>query len=214
MVTCPSCVRTQPLALVCAGCGAPIGASVDLFAALNLPRRLTIDPEALERAYHNLSRRIHPDRFGSASVRIRDASLRATALLTRAYRTLRDPAARGRYWLELHGHKLGDDNQRVPANLAALVFETQERLAELRDERTPGNLAAARARREEVARALDAAGLELAENFARWDADGVATADGEHAARFAELKAVLSKIAYLTTLHRDIDRELETARAA
>ncbi len=213
MITCPSCARAQSPALVCVGCGAPLGANLDLFAALDLPRRLTIDPAALERAYHDLSRRLHPDRFAAAPAKIRAASLRATANLTRAYRTLRDPAARGRYWLELHGRKLGDDNQRVPAELAAMVFETQERLEELRDERTPEALAGARERRLSVDAALAEAGRALAENFARWDA-AAATADDERETRFAELKAVLSKIAYLTTLLRDIDRELETARAA
>ena len=53
--------------------------------------------------------------------------MRATALLTRAYRTLRDPLSRGLYWLELHGEKLAENNQRVPPELAELVFEVQER---------------------------------------------------------------------------------------
>lgn len=214
MITCPSCARAQAPALACAGCGAPLGANLDLFAALNLPRRLAIDTAAMERAYHDLSRRIHPDRFAAAPAAARDASMRATALLTRAYRTLRDPVSRGRYWLELHGRKLGENNQRVPAELAAMVFETQERLEELRESRTPEKLAAARARRDEVVAALAAAALALARNFAAWDEDGEQADERRREALFAELKATLSMIAYLTTLERDIGRELETARAA
>ena len=46
-----------------------------------------------------------------------------TALVNRAYRTLKDPVARGLYWLEIHGESLGRDNERVPPALAARVFE-------------------------------------------------------------------------------------------
>ena len=207
-------MRAQAPALVCAGCGAPLGANLDLFASMNLPRRLTIDAAAMERAYHDLSRRIHPDRFAAAPAAVRDASMRATALLTRAYRSLRDPISRGRYWLELHGRKLGENNQQVPAELAAMVFETQERLEELRDSRTPENLAAARTRQTEAARVLADAKAELARNFAAWDGAGEDADEERRKARFTNLKAILSKIAYLTTLERDIFRELETARAA
>src|SRR5262249_56315874 len=106
MLQCPSCARPQQPRVTCAHCGAPLAADLDLFNALGLPRLLQIDITELERAYHELGRRIHPDRFALASAEVRDASLRATALVTRAYRTLRDPISRGLYWLELNGYKL------------------------------------------------------------------------------------------------------------
>jgi hypothetical protein len=67
---------------------------------------------------------------------------------------------------------------------------------------------------------IDDAQRELAQNFARWDARNTNDAydlsnDGAGSnALVTELKAVLSKIAYLRTLIRDIDRELESAQAA
>ena len=130
---CPSCGRPQGPRLICESCGAPLGAEVDGFAAFSLPRKLALDTSALERLYHELSRQIHPDRFAQGSARLRDASLRSTALLTRSYRTLRDPIARGLYWLELQGEKLADNNKTGPADLAELVFEVQDELSELRD---------------------------------------------------------------------------------
>src|SRR5260370_1118302 len=84
MVECLSCGRRQEPRLICADCGTPLSAALDSFAALGFPRKLSIDLAALERSYHELSRKIHPDRFASREVAIRDASLRATALLTRS----------------------------------------------------------------------------------------------------------------------------------
>jgi molecular chaperone HscB len=196
-------------------CGAPLAADLDLFAALGLPRLLQIDTAELESAYHDLGRHIHPDRFASASPELRDASLRATALVTRAYRTLRDPVSRGLYWLELHGHKLAENNKQVPPDLAELVFEVQEQLSELRSAREQEEAGAREAMIELSARRASLQGLvdelyaELVENFAKFDAGGGPDPD-QH---FAELKSILSKIAYLRTLLRDVDRELDGAKA-
>src|ERR1700726_2201877 len=133
MVQCPSCARSSEPRLTCPECGAPLGAEIDLFAALDVPRKLVLDALELERIYHEAGRRIHPDRFATATPPVRQASLKSTALLTRSYRTLRDPVSRGRYWLDLMGEKLADNNKRVPPELAGLVFEVQEQLAELRE---------------------------------------------------------------------------------
>ncbi len=210
---CPSCGGQQEPQLICRQCGAPLPAELDCFAALALPRRLTIDPSALEERYHELGRRVHPDRFASSAPRVRAASLAGTALLTRSYRTLRDPASRGLYWLELNGEKLAENNKQVPPELAETVFEVQEQLAELRGAPAGQDGALRReveARRDELGASMDELREKLAYNFARWDeSDG-----SDRAELVAELKSVLSKIAYLRTLIRDVDRELESPKAA
>ena len=210
MLQCPSCARQQEPRLICSQCGAPLAADLDLFAALGLPRLLQIDVTELESAYHDLGRRIHPDRFAAASAEVRDASLRATALLTRAYRTLRDPVSRGLYWLELYGHKLSENNQEVPPDLAELVFEVQEQLSDLRDvrEHHADNARDAiidlNAKRASLQGLLDELFAELVENFAGFDHGG----GPDPNELFTELKTILSKTAYLRTLLRDVDREL------
>ncbi len=215
MLQCPSCARRQEPRLICSQCGAPLAADLDLFAALGLPRLLQIDIAELENAYHDLSRRIHPDRFASAAPELRDASLRATALVTRAYRTLRDPVSRGLYWLELHGHKLAENNKQVPPDLAELVFEVQEQLSELRSAREqegPGvreGIIELSTKRASLQGLMDELYAELVENFADFDARGGPDSDQY----FAELKTILSKIAYLRTLLRDVDRELDREKA-
>src|SRR5438094_8947094 len=120
--------------LVCPGCEAPqpLPAGSDLFAVLGIGRQLVLDGADLEGRYHALSRALHPDRHQTADPRARELSEAASAALNRAYRTLRDPVARGRYWLELHGNPLHVDNKEVPPALAADVFETQACLEGLR----------------------------------------------------------------------------------
>ena len=204
MIKCPSCAAQIAPQLVCPQCGAPLPQDLDCFAALGIPRNLTIDPEQLETAYHKLSRKVHPDRFATKSAALRDSSLRATSLLTRAYRTLRDPVGRGLYWLELNGDKLSDNNNRVPPDLAELVFEVHERLEELPRNPSCESRRGIESRRLALQGALNDANAHLADNFGKWS--------GERTDRKAltdDLKSILSRIAYLRTLIRDVDRALE-----
>src|SRR5439155_1887865 len=120
---CWQCHADTGAALVCPRCEAtqPLPPEADLFAVLGLPRRLALDLADLERRYHAASRAVHPDRHQTAEPRARELSLAASAAVNRAYRTLRDPVARGRYWLELHGAGLAEDGAGVPAEIAAEV---------------------------------------------------------------------------------------------
>jgi len=195
---------------LCRDCGAPLAVEVDYFAALGFPRRLTLEPRQLESAYYERGRLLHPDRFATEPEATREASLKSTALLTRSYRTLRDPVSRGRYWLELRGEKLSDDNKQVPIELAELVFEVQEELAELREsvgvdhKSRQALVTAIQERRQALQGSMEEARGELGGNFTRWDSE-----PGDKAELARELKAILSKIAYLGTLIRDVDRGLE-----
>lgn len=209
---CWHCSARTGLALVCGQCEAPqpLAAGVDLFAVLGLRRRLVVDPDDLESRYHEASRVVHPDRHQTAGERDRTFSLAASAAVNRAYRTVRDPIARGRYWLELHGMPLGERNNQVPPALAELVFETQEQLAELRGASDPG---AARRGIEAALADLDARlgalVAELEARYAAWDAAGGETPDA-----LAELKRRLSEIAYLNTLRDDVDETLDSLGAS
>jgi molecular chaperone HscB len=214
MVKCPSCAQSQEPRLTCRNCGAPLPVHLDCFAALGLPRKLGLDLEALEETYHELGRKVHPDHFASSPAMVRSASLVSTALLTRSYRTLRDPISRGLYWLELSGEKLSDNNKRVPPDLAETVFDIQEQLSELRAARCVGEgkelIGEIEHRRAELADSIDAQFAKLDANFKHWDANG----EVNRAELTTELKSILSRIAYLRTLLRDVDRELHTEQPA
>jgi molecular chaperone HscB len=188
-------------ALACAGCQAvqPVPAELDYFAALGLPRRLALDAADLERRYLDASRALHPDRFQTSTPREQELSLAASALVNRARRTLRSPVTRGRYWLELHGDRVGDDDKRVPPAIAAEVFETQEKLEELRAAKGGPEAEAlrgeVRALHDELAARLRALTDALDARYTAWNGGG----------DLGELKRRLSEIAYLTTLLGDLE---------
>ena len=199
---CWRCGAGRDGALVCPSCGViqPVPPGADLFSVLGLPRGLAVDTADLERRYHEASRTVHTDRHQRASDRERELSLAASAVVNRAYRTLRDPVARGRYWLELHGTTLGAGGPPVPPELAAEVFETQETLEALR---TAGSGPEAAERRAEVVLLRD----ELAARLDGLREALVATYDRNGAA-LDELKQRLTEIAYLRTLLGDIEETL------
>jgi molecular chaperone HscB len=211
-VSCWNCGAEHDPGLFCSACNAlqPLPERADYFQVLDLPRRLVIDPERLQKRYYDLHRRLHPDLYQTGPPAARQASLRNTAALNRAYRSLRDPVDRGLYWLTLRGESLGADNNRVPPDLAALVFEVQEYLEELRAARDGngavqalvGEIAEARA---ELLERQNALLQRLEENFSRWDAS-----NGDSATLTRDLKAILSALAYLGTLIRNVEKELET----
>ena len=121
---------------------------------------------------------------------------------------------RGLYWLELHGEKLATDNKKVPPELAELIFEVQETLAELRtcaggDAQREQLAGAGREAKEALDVSLREAFVALEDNFAKWDSAVSASPE-----LIVQLKTILSRIAYLKTLVRDVDRELDVARLA
>src|SRR5262249_40361210 len=196
---CWHCSARTGLALVCGQCEAPqpLAAGVDLFAVLGLRRRLVVDPDDLERRYHEASRAVHPDRHQTAGERDRTFSLAASAAVNRAYRTLRDPIARGRYWLELHGTGLADGGASGPADVAAGGVAPQGEL-----EGAPGGAGT----REGDARRHDVAALR--EGFAARLTglrDGLVASYAERTPALDALRRRLAEIAYLGTLLGDID---------
>ena len=199
-VFCPACEALQLLP-----------PDIDYFTVFGLARAPMLDEQALANTYYALSRQLHPDLHQTGPVEEQEASLQNTAVVNRAYRTLRDPVQRGQYWLELNGEQLGKENNKVPPDLALLVFEVQEKLAAVREASTTGPsdaLVGLKAELTQVRDDLDERmqGLQqkLAANFSKW---GQADSSNE---LLSELKRVLSDMAYLRTLTRDVEKALST----
>ncbi len=210
--------------LLCAACGkVQPAAEIDYFRAFGLPRRLTLDLAALEREFHRLSRRLHPDRFARATAEEQQWSLAATALLNDAYRTLRDPIQRTEYLLKLEGFEIGEEfagknksaKRQPPADLLEEVFELNMQLEEMRMNRKMGEsdpalhseLTAVSLRFESELAKLDSG---LAEKGAAWDASSAAGDDAARAAAAKDMAAQLDRRRYLRNLVRDVNEALTT----
>ncbi len=210
-VRCWRCGSQHEVSLFCPACEAiqVLPPQTDYFTVFDFSHTPRLEETELTRRYYDLSRRLHPDLYQTGTSHEKEASLKNTALLTRAYRTLRDPVQRGQYWLELHGEPLGKDNNKVPPQLATLVFEVQEKLAELREADVKGKTNEAQAELSTIRDDLNAQIAQLLgaleANFAQWR-DG-----GAQAELLRSLKNLLAEIAYLRTLLRDVEKGSEAS---
>src|SRR6185295_9237432 len=103
---------------------------MNYFEVFGLPKMLNIDLKTLERTFHELSRKYHPDYFTTAGPDERQRALQMTAALNDAYRTLRHPVQRVEYLVELEGLKA--DGSKVPKSFLMEVFEINEQLEEVK----------------------------------------------------------------------------------
>ncbi|MBI2466287.1 MAG: Fe-S protein assembly co-chaperone HscB [Candidatus Rokubacteria bacterium] len=210
-VKCRGCGVEAPAGGVCPECGClqPFPPGADHWAVLGLPRRLVLDRADLERRFHALNRRLHPDYFRLRPTDEQASSLENSAAVNAAYRTLRDPVSRVEYLLELEGMALGTSGQaRPPADLFEEIMELQEARQEL-ETAAPDEAPALRARLESARTELDArrARMEsdLVARLPAWDA----ASDGDRRPLLGEMRDILATRAYLRTILRDLGATLE-----
>lgn len=135
-------------ALVCPACGAvvPPWPGATPFARLGvLPPRFDVDERALERAWLQRSRAVHPDRFARKSDRERRYAAEQTAALNDAWRAIKDPYDRAVWLVRSRALDVAKLDQRLLVELmeareraeesaeekAAVVKESQERFRAL-----------------------------------------------------------------------------------
>ncbi len=199
----------------CTSCGKllQLPKGVDYFALFEMPRKLWIDTEGLEKTFLQLSWKLHPDNFVNATERERELSLEQSSQLNDAYRLLRDPVARVEYLLGLEGtRKEGEHKQQAPPELLEEVFELNESLDELREKKASGgDLAALKVR-------LEGAEENFQEKLGEVDAQLQATArewdsalDGDAATRgkiMIKLNELLNRRSYIRNLVTNVQKEL------
>ena len=175
---------------------------MDYFDVFGLPRVLGIDLAALEKTFHELSRKYHPDYFSTAPPAEKTQAVRVTALLNDAYRTLRHPVRRVEYLLGLYGFK--SDGSKVPQSLLMEVFEINEQLAEAKAGRA--SVEETGALRAQIKTKRERFDVELQQASVEWD-DLVKVAAPEAARKghLAKLAEILSESSYI----RNLESELE-----
>jgi molecular chaperone HscB len=211
VVKCHRCGAEASGGGVCA-CGQlqPFPAGIDHWTVLGLPRSLRLERDDLERRFHELNRRLHPDYFRLRGPEEQAISLENSAAVNAAYRTLRDPVSRVEYLLELEGVAQGTAGQaRPPADLFEEIMELQEARQELE---TAGGEAAEPLRvrlataREELEARRQAIEGELLALSLLWDG----AAEAERRRLLGRMRDILATRAYLRTVLRDLGTTLET----
>jgi len=170
---------------------------MDYFVVFGLPWLLGIDTAALEKTFHQLSRKYHPDYFATASPAEKTQAVRMTALLNDAYRTLRHPVHRVEYLISLYRFK--PDGSRVPQSLLMEVFEINEQLEEVKAgrasvEEVDSLLAQIKEKRERFDSELQQASIDWDELFKN------GAAEAKIQAQLAKLTEILSESAYIRNL--------------
>jgi molecular chaperone HscB len=102
--------------------------SSDCFELLGLTPRFDVDPEQLERAFHERSKALHPDRVATAPASERVVALTRSRALNDAYQLLRREVSRAEYLLAREGVVIGD-NERIDPALVMELLEEREELA-------------------------------------------------------------------------------------
>ena len=181
----------------------------DYFAVFELPRKLAVDADALQRRFYELSRRHHPDFHQGASAEAQGEALATSALVNRAYRALRDPLARVEYLVALEsGGQPGDESKgkpRPPVDLLEEMMEVQEGLTEARAAGLgPDERARLTESRRQLAERYQAEEAAIVGRFGDWDRAAV----GERGPLVAWFKERLAARAYLRTVIDDLGEAL------
>jgi molecular chaperone HscB len=125
LLFCPQCKTLQP------------PRAVDYFTRLGFEVDYNIGGHALERAYFDLQRLLHPDRFAAKSDKEKRYSMEQTMAVNEAYQALNKPLSRAEHLLSLHGIIVMGDKATIKPDHALLVesMEVRERLSTLSDEK-------------------------------------------------------------------------------
>jgi|SRR5262245_7326652 len=175
---------------------------MNYFEAFGLPKLLNIDLKGLERTFHELSRKYHPDYFTTAPAHERQNALQMTATLNDAYRTLRHPVRRVEYLLQIEGFK--PDGSKVPQSFLMEVFEINEQLEEVKSgSASPEQIADLRREIEQRAESFESQLQEAALEWDKLNASGAPEAQRkQHLTRLTE---ILSESSYIRNLQRELE---------
>lgn len=143
MIPCWSCQQDTQAEPVCPACGKLQPARPrDAFAVLGLGTpRYHLDEQAIEKAWRELSRKVHPDRFAKADPRERRFALEQTTQLNDARKTLKHPTRRAEYLFKQAGYTVPGEEagkhgagEVLPLEFYEQVMDDREALGEARQQ--------------------------------------------------------------------------------
>jgi len=183
----------------------------DYFTVFELPRKLTVDGEALQRRFYELSRQHHPDFHQGADAARQAEALTQSALVNRAYRALRDPLARVEYLIALEeGREVREgatDKPKAPRELLQEMLEVQETIEEAKVEGLGGEAAERlRGERRRLEERYAAEAEAIVARSGEWDR--LVDEGGDRKALLEWFKQRLATRAYFRTVIDDLSDAL------
>jgi molecular chaperone HscB len=97
------------------------------FELFDLDAKFDIELKALETNFRKIQAEVHPDRFVTASSAEKLKSMQLATLTNEAYQTLKNPAKRAKYILELQGIiAISETNTAMPTEFLMQQMEWRE----------------------------------------------------------------------------------------
>ena len=136
---CPSCGAERETPLCCASCGAlfEVSSAADPYELLGLPRAYAIDAKQLKRRLLQLTRRMHPDFFGTAAADQKALAERNTAILNESHEELADDLRRADGLVRRLGGPDENTERQMPQEFLMEVLEWNEALDDERSSDAP-----------------------------------------------------------------------------
>lgn len=187
--------------LFCPACGALQKPPAGFYSFFGMEEKLSLDLDWLQQRFYELSRKLHPDRYGRKPPREQEYSVEATSILNDGYRTLRDRVRRAEYVLKQHGFDIGEQRSKdVPPELLEEVFELNMAIEEMRggDESVRPQLQAAR---DHFGGLLADVDRDLDAQFARYD-------ETRDEAAMSTIRGLLNRRRYIQNLVNEVEKEL------
>mmetsp|Transcript_40121 Transcript_40121/g.92180 ORF Transcript_40121/g.92180 Transcript_40121/m.92180 type:complete len:249 (-) Transcript_40121:7-753(-) len=144
---CSSCPELQTsFSFQCPACGELMKADygcVTHYDVLGVDTKFEVSRAEVDAAFKKLQMRLHPDRFAQASAEVEALAQLHSAKLNEAARTLRSPLLRGRYWMQLKGVRVLEEDQRMDDMATMMeIMEEGEKLEEATTQATVDELTA------------------------------------------------------------------------
>lgn len=97
------------------------------FELLGINAKFDVELNALEANYRKIQAEVHPDRFVTATAAEKLKSMQQATLANEAYQTLKSPAKRAQYILQLHGiTAISETNTAMPTDFLMQQMEWRE----------------------------------------------------------------------------------------
>jgi molecular chaperone HscB len=104
------------------------------FELFGLMPSFRIDMERLDQTYREIQTQVHPDKFAHLGEQEKRLSMQWATHANEAYQILKNPLARARYLLYLHGVDTQEDsNTAMPADFLMAQMEWREAIMEAKE---------------------------------------------------------------------------------